>query len=66
MIIRKADRYHSLAWIEMRVVLASLVFEFDLLEVEPNTRDWIDGQKIFFLWEKLPLNVRIRHRSSVQ
>lgn len=50
----------------MRMVLASLVFEFDLLEVEPDSRDWIDRQKIFFLWEKLPLNVRIRPRSSVQ
>jgi hypothetical protein len=48
------------------MVLASLVFEFDLLEVEPDSRDWIDRQKIFFLWEKLPLNVRIRPRSSVQ
>jgi hypothetical protein len=48
------------------MVLASLILEFDLLEVEPNSRDWIDRQKIFFLWEKLPLNVRIRPRASVQ
>ena len=62
----KANKHESLACIEMRMVLASLVFEFDLLEVEPDSRDWIDRQKIFFLWEKLPLNVRIRPRSSVQ
>lgn len=48
----------------MRMVLASLLFEFDLLEVEPSSRDWIDRQKIFFLWQKLPLNIRIRPRST--
>jgi cytochrome P450 len=62
--ISEADRHQSLAWIEMRMVLASLLFNFDLLEVQSDSRDWIDRQKIFFLWEKLPLNIRIRSRSS--
>jgi len=61
-----ADNFHSLAWIEMRMVLASLLFEFDLLEIEPSSRDWIDRQKIFFLWQKLPLNIRIRPRSTTR
>jgi len=60
----KANKHESLAWIEMRMVLASLLFDFDLLEVQSDSRDWIDRQKIFFLWEKLPLNIRIRPRSS--
>lgn len=60
----KADLAHSLAWIEMRMVLASLLFNFDLLELQPCSQDWIDRQKIFFLWDKLPLNIRIRPRSS--
>ena len=60
----KADQPHSLAWIEMRMVLASLLLNFDLLELQPCSRDWIDRQKIFFLWEKLPLNIQIRPRSS--
>lgn len=64
--ISEADRHQSLAWIEMRMVLASLLFGFDLLEVQSNSRDWIDRQKIFFLWEKLPLNIRIRPRSSAR
>lgn len=62
-IIGKSDKHHSLAWIEMRMVLASLLLDFDLLEVQSDSRDWIERQKIFFLWEKLPLNVRIRPRS---
>lgn len=55
---------NSLAWIEMRVILAYLLYNFDLIEVESSSRDWIERQKIFFLWEKTPLNVRIRPRTS--
>jgi cytochrome P450 len=54
--------YRSLAWIEMRMVLASLLFDFDLLDVQLDSRDWIERQKIFFLWEKLPLSIRMRPR----
>jgi hypothetical protein len=32
---------------------------FDLVELGDESRDWIERQKIFFLWEKLPLRVRI-------
>ena len=63
-IVDIADKLRSLAWIEMRMVLASLLFEFDLLGVELSSADWIDRQKIFFLWQKLPLNIRIRPRTA--
>jgi hypothetical protein len=48
------------------MILAFLLYDFDLVEVEPSSRDWIDRQKIFFLWEKLPLNIRIRPRPAGQ
>ncbi|KAJ8124646.1 hypothetical protein O1611_g8994 [Lasiodiplodia mahajangana] len=46
----------NLAWAEMRLILAQLVWTFDFLGVEPESRQWIERQKIFSLWEKLPLN----------
>lgn len=53
-----------MAWIEMRMVLAHLVYAFDLVELEHSSEDWIDRQKIFFLWEKLPLHVKIKPRQT--
>ncbi|KAI1841320.1 hypothetical protein JX265_007920 [Neoarthrinium moseri] len=49
----------NLAWAEMRIILASLVWNFDFLNVEPDSMDWIDKQKIFSLWEKVPLVVKM-------
>ncbi|KAI0530209.1 isotrichodermin C-15 hydroxylase [Xylaria digitata] len=49
----------NLAWAEMRLILAHLVWNFDFLAIERDSRLWIERQKIFSLWEKLPLNIRI-------
>jgi cytochrome P450 len=49
----------SLAWIEMRMIVVHLLRAFDLVGLEYESRDWIERQRIFFLWEKLPLRVRI-------
>ncbi|KAI0975219.1 isotrichodermin C-15 hydroxylase [Xylaria arbuscula] len=54
----------NLAWAEMRLILAHLVWNFDFLAIEPGRRRWIEKQKIYSLWEKLPLNVRIAPRSD--
>lgn len=45
----------SLAYAEMRTILARLLFNFDMELADPEL-DWFD-QKVFFLWTKLPLNV---------
>ncbi|KAI6782256.1 uncharacterized protein J7T54_008342 [Emericellopsis cladophorae] len=47
----------SLAYAEMRLLLARLVLEFDMALVDPDT-DWMD-QKIFTLWDKGPLSIRL-------
>ncbi|KAI0391131.1 isotrichodermin C-15 hydroxylase [Xylariaceae sp. FL0594] len=52
----------NLAWAEMRLMLAHLVWNFDLLGIEPDSQEWIERQKIYSLWEKLPLNIRITPR----
>jgi hypothetical protein len=50
----------SLAWIEMRMVVVSLLREFDLVALGRESEDWIERQRVFFLWERLPLHVQIR------
>lgn len=48
---------NSLAYAEMRLILARLLWNFDL-ELMPESRNWKD-QKIYTLWEKGALNVKL-------
>jgi cytochrome P450 len=48
-----------LAWIEMRVIVVELLRAFDLVALGEESKGWIERQRIFFLWERLPLQVRI-------
>jgi hypothetical protein len=48
---------HSLAYAEMRVILARLLWNFDLT-LEEESRRWID-MKAHGLWEKHPLMVKL-------
>jgi len=46
---------HSLAIAEMRLILAKVLFNFDMKLVNPE-ENWAD-QKVYTLWDKRPLNV---------
>lgn len=48
---------NSLAYAEMRLILGKVLWNFDL-ELMPESRNW-DDQKIYVLWEKTPLMVRL-------
>jgi cytochrome P450 len=50
---------YSLAYAEMRLILAKVLFNFDL-ELEHKTQEWMEGQKVFTLWNKPSLFVKIR------
>lgn len=52
----------NLAYVEMRLVLARLLFNFDI-EATPDTKDWLVGQKVYLLWNKPPLWVNLIPRS---
>jgi hypothetical protein len=52
----------SLAWHEMRLILAKIVWNFDMELVEGSER-W-DEQKCFVLWSKGPLLVKMVPRSG--
>ncbi|GAP85068.1 putative averantin oxidoreductase [Rosellinia necatrix] len=49
----------GLAYAEIRLVLARLVWHFDLASATPG--DWLD-QRVFVVWEKAPLYVKLRPR----
>ncbi|TLD33692.1 hypothetical protein PspLS_00237 [Pyricularia sp. CBS 133598] len=46
-----------LAYAEIRVILAKVLWEFEL-ELMPESVGWMEGLKIFGVWEKTPLMVR--------
>lgn len=45
---------------ELRLVLAHMVYNFDM-ELQSDSRDWAQGQKnLFIVWDKPSFNVRLR------
>lgn len=48
----------SLAYMETRLTTAKLLHNFDV-ELMPASVGWMDGQKAYFLWEKLALEVKL-------
>ncbi|RDW66665.1 cytochrome P450-10 [Coleophoma crateriformis] len=49
----------NLAIAEMRVILARLLWNFDL-ELTEQSRGWVQNMKMFILWEKPPLLVKLK------
>jgi cytochrome P450 len=47
-----------MAYHEMRLLIAKVLYNCDL-ELCDESRDWIERQKVFILWEKLPLMVKV-------
>jgi hypothetical protein len=47
----------------MRLILAKVLFNFDL-ELVDKDRDWIGEQKVFTLWEKSSLMVKLKPVTS--
>ncbi|KAF2221009.1 cytochrome P450 monooxygenase [Elsinoe ampelina] len=46
----------NLAYAEMRVILAKMVFNFDMV-LEEESKNWLDGMEVRTLWVKAPLKV---------
>lgn len=51
----------SLAYAEMRMILAKLILNFDMELAYPN-EPWWEKQGTYIVWEKLPLMVNFRPR----
>jgi hypothetical protein len=43
----------------MRLILAKMIWTFDL-ELDASSDRWIERCKVMTLWEKPPLNVRVK------
>jgi hypothetical protein len=52
-----------LAYVEMRLTLARLVFSLDM-EITEESRNWPDELIPYNLWYKTPLHIRIRARKT--
>lgn len=56
----------NLAWLEMRVTLAKMVYAFDwALKDEAEGEDWLERCQLLQLWKKPKLMVRVTPRSKV-
>ncbi|PYI24805.1 cytochrome P450 [Aspergillus violaceofuscus CBS 115571] len=53
----------NLAYVEMRIILARMIFNFDM-ELEDPESDWLD-QECHLLWDKSALMVRLKPRNPV-
>lgn len=58
----EADMSGSLAWMEMRLVIAKLVWMYELELVNKN-QDWVHGNRAYAFWMKAPLWVRFKERN---
>ncbi|KAL6882176.1 cytochrome P450 [Trichoderma longibrachiatum] len=53
----------NLAYSEMRLILARLLFGFDF-ELVPGQEGWHDALRTFLVWERMPLNIHLKKRST--
>lgn len=53
--------YISLAYAEMRLILARIIWNFDLSLADRDEK-WMDNNEVYTLWEKAPLMVYLSPR----
>ncbi|KZL82594.1 isotrichodermin c-15 hydroxylase [Colletotrichum incanum] len=49
----------SLAYAEMRLILARIIYDFDI-KIAEGKGSWIERQRAFSLWDRIPLNVYLK------
>jgi hypothetical protein len=52
---------NSLAYAEMRYILARLLWNFDV-ELADESHNWAEGLRAWLIWEKRPLYAYLRPR----
>lgn len=53
----------SLAYAEMRFILARLIWNFDI-DINEKSREWMDHQRAYLIWEKPPLYVHLKPKEK--
>ncbi|EMR64619.1 putative trichothecene c-15 hydroxylase protein [Eutypa lata UCREL1] len=54
----------NLAYAEMRLILARLVWNYDISLANEADKDWTRNQQMWALWDKPPLNIRLERRKD--
>lgn len=52
---------NSLAYVEMRLVLARMLFNFDI-SLSDDSREWMENQKAYNMWSKPPMHIHLTPR----
>lgn len=55
---------NSLAYSEMKLILAKLIWNYTISLVDEKDKDWVYGQDMYGLWDKQPLFVRLTPREK--
>lgn len=55
--LHRANSFLSLAWIELRLTIARLIWNFDIEKI-PGYENW-HYQNIYLGWQKVPLPIRL-------
>ncbi|KAI7778544.1 hypothetical protein LA080_002054 [Diaporthe eres] len=53
----------NLAFVELRLILARIIFNFDMV-LAPESKDWAEDQMLFSFWQKPALNVYFKPRKA--
>lgn len=61
-VTRIMTNFQSLAYHEMRIILANVLWRFDF-ELCPESEGWTD-QKVWIVWEKPALMVKLKPRTE--
>ena len=56
--------FDSMAYAEMRMTMAKIIFNFDM-ELEDPENDWWNQQGTYLVWEKMPLMVKLHPKTIV-
>lgn len=54
---------NRLAWAELRITMAKLLWYFDFELASPD-EDWWNKQRTYLIWERLPLMVNLKPRTA--
>ena len=57
-----SDLHSRLAWAEMNLILCKVLWNFDMELAEENKSDWSMEHKIWLLYERNPLYVKLSPR----
>lgn len=55
------DQFRSMAWAEMKLIIAKMIWSFEFELADRNKQDWTE-QKAWLSYERGPLWVKIKRR----